>query len=482
MNIGPNLKATSNDEIAQTSVQTRNTAAWGYDLGYPAVSASCDYYKFNKGMPTNNIIKSGGPAFFGSGGEVLTQQTYLGFKSDDGVFRRNLVTNPAQSDSSTYNNNGGYNHSGLTLNSLSSDTTHLQFSFDWYLITPYQRHSNTHIGLRGYVRVSYTDGSAENHFWNTTNAFPGSSGNSSNDNWNNDSSFVGSWNKVGLVGVLNSSKTPSSISAFYIYMDRAIQGEGVLTNFNISEHTSFPVGTSRFVDTPSAFAESQTLMNNVNSYFKAVTFDSSLYRSIIGDKNMTVTHNRFGWTWEFDGTDDKINGNWDTNNVNTLNVDNNDNNRSWEVIVKTDVAATNTAYGIWGHKAGTGCSHYCNGGIRIYNKRFQFVWYDNSAYQFLSDPNDDIVVGQFYHVVGVFNATDDKPRLYVNGSLVATFGSATTMDYSSGMEIYDIGWNSKSGGMHYFNGAIPVCKFYKSLLSDDDVLQNFNAYKKRFNI
>ena len=140
-------------------------------------------------------------------------------------------------------------------------------------------------------------------------------------------------------------------------MDRAIQGEGVLTNFNISEHTSFPVGTSRFVDTPAAFAESQTQMNSLNSSFKAVTFDSSLYNSIIDDKNMAVTHNRFGWTWEFDGTDDKINGNWDTNNVNTLNVDNNANNRSWEVIVKTDVAATNTTYGIWGHKAGKGCSH-----------------------------------------------------------------------------------------------------------------------------
>ena len=42
MNIGPNLKATSNDEIAQTHVQSFNTGAWGYDLGYPAVSASCD--------------------------------------------------------------------------------------------------------------------------------------------------------------------------------------------------------------------------------------------------------------------------------------------------------------------------------------------------------------------------------------------------------------------------------------------------------
>ena len=480
MNIGPNLKSTSNDELTGQVLGSHTTTynhAWGLDLMYPAVSASCEYHRGNRGMPTNNIIRSGGPAFFGSGGEVLTQETYLGFKSDDGVFRRNLVTNPAQSDSSTYNNNGGYNHSGLSLNPLSGSTTHLQFSFDWYLITPYQRHSSTGTGLRGYVRVSYTDGTAENHLWNTTNAFPTSNGNYTSDNWSNDSVFVGAWNKVGLVGVLNSSKTPSSISAFYIYMDRAIQGEGVLTNFNISEHTSFPIGTSRYVDTPSAYAVSQARMNSVNNVHKATSM-SQIQPVLTNSFTSSLSLNRFGPTWEFDGTDDKIEGGWNG----ALDPDDNTTSRSWECIVKTDVAATNTTYGVWVHKAGDGCSHYCNGGIRIHNKRFQFVWFDNSAYQFLSDPTNDIVVGQYYHVVGTFDASDDKPRLYVNGSLVATFGSATTMDYSSGMVRFNIGWNSKSGGMHYFNGQIPVCNWHQSLLTADDVLQNFNAYKKRFNI
>ena len=50
------------------------------------------------------------------------------------------------------------------------------------------------------------------------------------------------------------------------------------------------------------------------------------------------------------------------------------------------------------------------------------------------------------------------------------------------MSRYNIGWNSKTGGMHYFNGEIYICKFYTGLFTQEKVTQNFKSYRKRFNI
>ena len=89
------------------------------------------------------------------------------------------------------------------------------------------------------------------------------------------------------------------------------------------------------------------------------------------------------------------------------------------------------------------------------------------------------------HVVGTFDGStgDAIPRIYVNGELKATYGSSTNLNYSSGMNIYDIGWNSKNGGTDYFSGEIPIVKYYKDkALSLSEIKQNYNAYKNRFGI
>lgn len=176
----------------------------------------------------------------------------------------------------------------------------------------------------------------------------------------------------------------------------------------------------------------------------------------------------------FDGTDDRINGTWPSN----LNVDDNTTPRSWEVVFNS--SNTGGRRGIFGHKISSGCSYYCNGGIIIWEGNIAFNWYDNSTYRFLGSTT--VSSNKYYHVVATFD-TDRKPRVYVNGILTNTYGSATNLDYSGGMGIYDIGWNSKDGGQHYFTGTIPVVKFYKNkALSPQEIKQNFRAYKNRFNI
>jgi hypothetical protein len=163
----------------------------------------------------------------------------------------------------------------------------------------------------------------------------------------------------------------------------------------------------------------------------------------------------------------------------SIDVDDNTTRRSWEVwAMPTAVANTQ---GIFGHKAGSGCSYYCNGGIFINNGQWSFNWYDNSSYRFL-DSGVNAVNGEYAHVVCTMDK-DRRPEIYVNGILRAKYGSATNMDYSSGMELVNIGYNDKNGGQHYFEGEIAICRFYKGqCLREIGAKQNFEAYRGRFGL
>jgi hypothetical protein len=163
-----------------------------------------------------------------------------------------------------------------------------------------------------------------------------------------------------------------------------------------------------------------------------------------------------------------------------LNVDDNTTDRSWEVVFKTN--STASYQGVYGHKVGSGCSYYCNGGIYIKDSVIHFSWYDNSAYRWLSSGVNP-VEGSYYHVVATFTGADQKVRIYVNGFLKNTLSSATNLNYGGGMLYVEAGYNSKDGGQHFFDGPIPVMKFYKgNALSKGDVKRNFHAYKGKYNI
>ena len=175
----------------------------------------------------------------------------------------------------------------------------------------------------------------------------------------------------------------------------------------------------------------------------------------------------------FDGTDDYINESWPS----ALNIDDNTTGRTWEVWVKPD--AVGSTYGIFGHKAGVGCSYYCNGGIFLSSGYYRANWYDNSSYQWLAFSSGATTSAA--HVV-VTVSSDSKMRIYVNGVLGAT-SSASNFNYSGGMGVVDIGYNSKSGGQHYFDGTIYSCKFYYGVaLSLAQIQQNYNAHKSRFGL
>jgi hypothetical protein len=196
---------------------------------------------------------------------------------------------------------------------------------------------------------------------------------------------------------------------------------------------------------------------------------------IVGDSPIDLSNVSFDSNAQmtFDGTDDRIDVFYSSPVDNTMS-------RSWEVIVKP--TTTLTYAGIFGNKLGEGCAYYCNGGIYLFDGNWVFNWYDNSSYQFLYSGVSP-TANQYFHIVGTYDATDQKPRIYVDGELKATYGSATNMDYGGATYVTDIGWNSKDGGLHYFQGQIPITKYYQNkALSAAEVKQNYNKYKTRFNL
>ena len=71
--------------------------------------------------------------------------------------------------------------------------------------------------------------------------------------------------------------------------------------------------------------------------------------------------------------------------------------------------------------------------------------------------------------------------VYVNGNQVATsqqLGSTSARSFSTGLKIC----SDINGGFYFLQAIIPVIKVYNRVLSPQEVLQNYNAQKSRFNL
>ena len=419
---------------------------YGYDNGHnPSVTGLDSQphhndYRFYKGIPATNVISSGIPGYFGSGGVTSNQKTMYGFSSASGVFQRNFVNNPAQANTSTYNNNAGLFHSGLSFKSLSASTEYIMISFDFYMITPYVRHSSSGTGLNGYLGVTYTNGSGNNHGWNTSLA--GNAG----DDWNNNSAYVGKWRKIALIADLTNSLTPSSINAMYIYNDRTVQGEGIFTNFVITEHTTLPTAPAQWV--PQNGSRSNT----------------ACLHDLTRTRDISVANMSFDSTGQptFDGTDDKISTGITTqlNEFSCVVVFKNNSSTAWGRIVDKSYTTGFFISPTW-----NGNASHVGAGVREPNAPHgQHLSYDNTKYNYFAVTRDG-----------------STHTIYLNGSSNTsqkTNGDSSTL---SSTQMCIGSWYDNRSSQR-FTGEIPVVKLYNKELSAAEIQQDFEAYKNRFNL
>ena len=86
-----------------------------------------------------------------------------------------------------------------------------------------------------------------------------------------------------------------------------------------------------------------------------------------------------------------------------------------------------------------------------------------------------LVSNTWYYVYGVWNSGTNL-KIYVNGSLENTGSFLNTILRESG-----IGWNLMRGNVgDYTNGSISEFVIYNRVLSDAEVLNNFNVTKAKY--
>ena len=396
------------------------------------------------GQPATNLITSGLPGYFGSGGETLYQQSLLGLTSDSGVFQRNYVTNPALADSGTYNNNGGL-YKNFTTSALNAATRYIQISFDFYMITRYRTFGSSGIGLNGYIGITNADSTSDAYGWDTRYC------NGTGDDWSNDQAYVGRWQKVSLIAALRGDKNPASINAMYIYYDRFTQGEGIFTNFIITEHTTLPTGPVRYT------AGTRSVTQGLKDLTGRSTIDLT---NVSFDANAQMT---------FDGTNDAISvttpsgfsgsGTW------TLNT--------W---FKINGAPSSTAYMnviLDMNPTGGSANMIC---VNWSDMRLQYR--SRPVGGSYTDINGSILTqGVWYNATVVKNGTSDT-KLYLNG---VQDGGTYSGDLPAGNQsTFNIGrWTD---GTVFANATIPTISIYNRALSASEVQQNFNAIKGRYGL
>ena len=87
--------------------------------------------------------------------------------------------------------------------------------------------------------------------------------------------------------------------------------------------------------------------------------------------------------------------------------------------------------------------------------------------------------GIWYHITFVWDRTNNNIKGYLNGSLVSGFNVANTY-WPSKIDDIAIGTSWDTTNTYLWNGEIPMVQIYNRALSPVDVMQNYNAYKSRY--
>jgi hypothetical protein len=114
------------------------------------------------------------------------------------------------------------------------------------------------------------------------------------------------------------------------------------------------------------------------------------------------------------------------------------------------------------------------------------VWYISATtirFGMYSNDTDFTVAtstGQWYHIVITYNHTTFLKQLYINGVAQTGTTQQTQIAYA-GSGQFNIGRIYSDGG-NYGNGSFSNAKAYNRILTNEEVLQNFNALKGRYGL
>ena len=172
-----------------------------------------------------------------------------------------------------------------------------------------------------------------------------------------------------------------------------------------------------------------------------------------------------GGTWDFDGTDDYI-------AINNLGLS----SHTIEGWIKSDNASqggTNfgTIKSVIGNYDGGGSKYTYIGFIPTLTWRID----DGSISHQTVAGAGTVSVDTWYHVALTYNASSGVTVGYLNGV------QQGTINFTSNITFDSIPFNlCRSQAGVYFDGSVALSRCYNRALTQDEVLQNYNAQKNRF--
>lgn len=117
------------------------------------------------------------------------------------------------------------------------------------------------------------------------------------------------------------------------------------------------------------------------------------------------------------------------------------------------------------------------------NSNYLSFWVREAGAGGSSAVTDNISVtqaGNWYQLVGTCQGGGSR-KLYRNGELRNSDTISFNVDTGNGENNLYIG-NAFNGSNSYFDGKIAIARFYDKVLTDAEVLQNYNALKGRFGL
>ena len=109
------------------------------------------------------------------------------------------------------------------------------------------------------------------------------------------------------------------------------------------------------------------------------------------------------------------------------------------------------------------------------------LWLGFGSSNHLAMLEESLSNNTMYHLVGSWDQSSGVVKIYLNGVLKSTISTGQTgaISLNEGKVVIGADYHSYSYGL---NGNVYVGKVYNKVLTDDEVTQNYKAYKNRFNI
>ena len=118
-------------------------------------------------------------------------------------------------------------------------------------------------------------------------------------------------------------------------------------------------------------------------------------------------------------------------------------------------------------------------GMQLMGNKINFGYRSRSNFYSTST----LSAGNWYHVVCTREAGNSTylNRIYINGQWDATYNTSNYLNVLNTTAEMQIGWaDTRITGR--YNGNIAIAKLYNTFLTDEQVLQNFNATRSRYSI